>query len=113
MRADTEASTCKEALSEFNKLVSGLGDLIKATRVAVSGTSAAQAKQYSVDVAALSTEPCKLDIVLLPFDEDKGSPEEWQHFSGDSHPSPGVAFAAAVTPLCITWPPRLLPMGAL
>ena len=86
VRADKEAATCKDALSEFNKVVSGLGELIKAAQVQVSDTSAAQAKQYLVDAAALSTEPCKLDIVLLPFDEDKGSPEEWQHFSGASPP---------------------------
>ena len=35
-----------------------------------------------MDAASLSADPCKLDIVLLPFDEDKGGPEEWQHYSG-------------------------------
>ena len=80
--ADKEAASCKEALAQFNKVVSGLGELIKAAQIQVSDASAADVGQYSVDTAALSTDPCKLDIVLLPFDEDKGGPEEWQHFSG-------------------------------
>lgn len=82
VHADEEAAPCKEALAQFNKIVSGLGDLIKAVQVQVSDASAAEAAKYSVDTAALSTDPCKLEIVLLPFDEDKGEPEEWQHFSG-------------------------------
>ncbi len=83
MCADKEAAACKEALAQFNKIVSGLGELIKAAQIQVSDASAAEAAKYSVDAAALSTDPCKLDIVLLPFDEDKGGPEEeWQHFSG-------------------------------
>ena len=80
--ADKDAASCKEALVQFNKIVSGLGELIKAAQVQVSDASAADAGKYSVDTAALSTDPCKLDIVLLQFDEDKGGPEEWQHFSG-------------------------------
>ena len=62
--------------------MSGLGELIKAAQIQVSDASAAEAAKYSVDAARLSADPCKLDIVLLPFDEDKGGPEEWQHFSG-------------------------------
>ena len=82
MYADKEAASCKEVLAQLNKIVSGLGELIKAAQVQVSDASAAEAAKYSVDAAALGTDPCKLDIVLLPFDEDKGGPEEWQHFSG-------------------------------
>ena len=80
--ADKESAACKEALAQFNKAVSGLGELIKAAQIQVSDASAAEAAKYSVDTAALSIDPCQLDIVLLPFDEDKGDPEEWQHFTG-------------------------------
>ena len=29
-----------------------------------------------------SIDRWQLDLVLVPFDEDKGGPEEWQHFTG-------------------------------
>jgi len=86
--------------------VSGLGSLINASQVQVSDTSAAQAKKYSVDAVALSTNPCKLDIVLLPFDEDKVGPEDWQHFEG-------INFLMRAAPTAVDSIYRTLPTSAL
>ena len=81
-RADKEAGACKDKVAEFNKVVADLGPLIKAAQIVVGNAASTQAKQYGVDGDKLGTDPCALDIVLLPFDEDKGSPEDWQHYAG-------------------------------
>ena len=86
--------------------MSGLGSLINASQVQVSDTSAGQAKKYSVDAVALSTNPCKLDIVLLPFDEDKVGPEDWQHFEG-------INFLMRAAPTAVDSIYRTLPTSAL
>ena len=80
--ADKEAGACKDKVADFNKVVADLGPLIKAAQIVVGDAASAQAKQYGVDGDKLGTDPCALDIVLLPFDEDKGSPEDWQHYAG-------------------------------
>ena len=81
-RAGKEAGACKDKVAELNRAVADLGPLIKAAQVVVGDAASAQAKQYGVDGDKLGTDPCALDIVLLPFDEDKGSPEDWQHYAG-------------------------------
>ena len=80
--ADNEAGACKDKVAELNRVVAELGPLIKAAQVGVGEAAAAQAKQYGVDADRLGADSCALDIVLLPFDEDKGSPEDWQHYAG-------------------------------
>ena len=80
--ADKEATSCKDKVAELNKVVAELGPLIKAAQVAVGDTASAQAKQWGVDGDRLGADPCALDIALLPFDEDKGSPDDWQHYAG-------------------------------
>ena len=80
--ADKEAGACKDKVADFNKVVADLGPLIKAAQIVVGDAASAQAKQYGVDGDKLGTDPCALDIVLLHFDEDKGSPEDWQHYAG-------------------------------
>ncbi|CAK0750414.1 hypothetical protein CVIRNUC_001989 [Coccomyxa viridis] len=78
-----EAESCKDKVAELNKIVAELGPLIKAAQIVVGDAASAQAKQYGLDGDKLGIDPCALDIVLLPFDEDKGSPEDWQHYAGD------------------------------
>ena len=80
--ADKEAESCKDEVAELNRALAELGPLIKAAQVVIGDAASAQAKQYRVDGDKLGAAPCALDIVLLPFDEDKGSPEDWQHYDG-------------------------------
>lgn len=80
--AGKEAESCKDKVAELNKIVAELGPLIKAAQIVVGDAASAQAKQYGLDGDKLGIDPCALDIVLLPFDEDKGSPEDWQHYAG-------------------------------
>lgn len=113
--ADKEAGSCKDKVAELNKAVAELGPLIRAAQVVVGDAASAQAKQYGVDGDKLGAEPCALDIILLPFDEDKGSPEEWQHYAGAQawslHPSALDSLKIIPTPACLR--PDLLLANAL
>jgi hypothetical protein len=81
--ADNPNEGCRKPLSDFNKVVAELGPLIKVGQVNLSSEAdaAAKAREYGIDAEALAGSPCKLEILLAPFD-DKGEPEEWQHFKG-------------------------------
>jgi hypothetical protein len=83
--ADEKGITCTTALKSFNEVVAELGPLIKAGQVNISSEEGAdKGRAYGVSADTLKASDCKLDIVLANFDE-KGDPEDWQHFTGASN----------------------------
>lgn len=84
VHADEKGTTCTTALKSFNEVVAELGPLIKAGQVNISSEEGAdRGRAYGVSADTLKASDCKLDIVLANFDE-KGDPEDWQHFTGAS-----------------------------
>ena len=84
LHTDEKGTKCVTALKNFNEVIAELGPLIKAGQVNVSSEEGGdKARAYGVSADTLKASDCKLDIVLANFDE-KGDPEDWQHFTGAS-----------------------------
>ena len=74
---------CGPEVAAFNGLVAELGGLIPGAAVNLSDAAAASGKGWGLDVQGLQSQPCALQLVLVPFGEEV-DPEEWQRYTGET-----------------------------
>ncbi|KAK9845433.1 hypothetical protein WJX81_006361 [Elliptochloris bilobata] len=72
---------CEAELKAFNKAVAELGRLVAAGAVNLTADATVGAP-FNLDAAALSAQPCRPQVLLVPFGEDKGEAEDWLRYSG-------------------------------
>jgi hypothetical protein len=82
--AAADGATCSAELSQLQTLVQEMQGIVQygSINTVAEGFESSQLQQYGADVAALDTEGCKLQLVLLPHGKGKAAKGDYARWSG-------------------------------
>ncbi|KAK9807192.1 hypothetical protein WJX73_006186 [Symbiochloris irregularis] len=92
--------TCAKELQALNKEVAALAGLIEAAAVNASESAALSSMGLPVDMQALRSKPCSLQVFLLPFG-DSSDADEWSKYTGSMNAKELQSFALTAFPASV------------
>ncbi|GAX77546.1 hypothetical protein CEUSTIGMA_g4990.t1 [Chlamydomonas eustigma] len=92
--AGSESSTCSNNVLAFDKAVLEMQAVVDTALVGVPPEKVNMVSRYGASPSSLASEPCSLQLVLMPFGEEKGDLDEYLLYKG---PMEGKALQKWVT----------------